>query len=130
MNRRNLRGHFFKSLITSQHRNWTYLLDKMYITLLPHSRYQYEEYLLTKQDFKKWAELQAFSKNSIEYIDRHTIDFVAKHDPGALRPLYHDAITYLINNRNRDSYKRAVRYLKSLQKLYKREKKRPSGSFI
>ena len=101
------------------------LLDKMYITLLPHSRYQYEEYLLTTQDFKKWAELQAFSKNSIEYIDRHTIDFVAKHDPEALRPLYHDAITYLINNRNRDSYRRAVRFLKRLQKLYKREKKQP-----
>ncbi|MBS4204751.1 hypothetical protein [Lederbergia citrea] len=101
------------------------LLEKAYIKLLPHSRFQYNEYLLTKQDYRKWAELQAYTENSLEYIDRHTIDMVAKQDPGALQPLYHDTITVLINNRTRDSYKRAVRYLKRLQKLYKKEKKMP-----
>ncbi|MBS4218936.1 hypothetical protein KHA96_11480 [Bacillus sp. FJAT-49711] len=99
------------------------LLERVYMKLLPYSRFQYNEYLLGKQDYKKWAELQVYSKNSIDIIDRHTIDIVSKHDPAALKPLYHETITSLINNRGRDSYKRAVRYLKRLQKLYKKEKK-------
>ena len=101
------------------------MLEKMYITLLPHSRYHYSEYLLEKQEFRKWTELQAYSGSSLDYVDRHTIDLVARHDPGALFPLYHEAISDLIHNRNRDSYKRAVRLLKRLQKLYKKEKKLP-----
>ncbi|MFK4998759.1 hypothetical protein ACI2OX_19950 [Bacillus sp. N9] len=106
------------------------LLEKAYINLLPHSRYQYIAYLLDKQDYRKWAELQLYTENTLEYIDSHTISIVAKHDPSALRPLYHETITALINNRNRDSYKRAVRYLKRLQKLYKRKKCFPIGSDI
>ncbi|MBW8350304.1 hypothetical protein K0H71_12730 [Bacillus sp. IITD106] len=99
------------------------LLEKVYMKLLPYSRFQYNEYLLAKQDFKKWAELQVYSKNGIDFIDRHTIEMVAKTDPSALKPLYHESITTLINNRGRDSYKRAVRYLKRLKRLYKKEKK-------
>ncbi|MBS4200670.1 hypothetical protein KHA93_13610 [Bacillus sp. FJAT-49732] len=99
------------------------LLEKVYMKLLPYSRFQYNEYLLAKKDYKKWAELQVYTKNSLDYIDKHTIDIVAKNEPAALKPLYHETITTLINNRGRDSYKRAVRYLKRLQKLYKKEKK-------
>ncbi|MEK3888483.1 SWIM zinc finger family protein [Bacillus sp. FSL K6-3431] len=101
------------------------LLEKIYIQLLPHSRFQYIAYLLDKQEFRKWVELQVFTDNNLEYIDRHTVDIVAKHDPGALRPLYHETITGLLKHRSRDSYKKAVRYLKRLQKLYKKEKKMP-----
>ncbi|MCJ8007950.1 SWIM zinc finger domain-containing protein [Lederbergia wuyishanensis] len=99
------------------------LLEKVYLKLLPYSRFQYNEYLLEKKDYKKWAELQVYTKNSLDYIDKRTIDTIAKNDPAALKPLYHETITDLINNRSRDSYKRAVRYLKRLQKLYQKEKK-------
>lgn len=100
-----------------------HLLEKIYVQLLPHSRFQYIAYLLDKKDFRKWTELQLYSDNSLEYIDRHTIDTIAKQDPGALRPLYHETIAGLLNHRSRDSYKKAVRYLKRLHKLYKKEKK-------
>ncbi|CAM4164337.1 hypothetical protein [Lederbergia lenta] len=99
------------------------LLEKIYIQLLPHSRFQYITYLLDKRDYRKWAELQVYTDNNLEYIDRHTVDLIAKHDPGALRPLYHETIAGLLKHRSRDSYKKAVRYLKRLQKLYKKEKK-------
>ncbi|MBO1004758.1 SWIM zinc finger family protein [Pseudogracilibacillus auburnensis] len=101
------------------------LLEKVYIKLLPHSRFRYNEYLLAKKDFRKWAELQVHTNNHLEYIDRHTIDAITKEDPAALGPLYHQTITLLINQRSRDSYKRAVRYLKRLKKLYNRQKKMP-----
>lgn len=101
------------------------LLEKIYRQLLPHSRYHYHNYLLQKQDYRKWVELQVYVDNSLEYMDRYTIDLITKEDPAALEPLYHDTIMKLINQRTRDSYKKAVRYLKRLQKLYKKTKKMP-----
>jgi uncharacterized Zn finger protein len=47
---------------------------------------------------------------------------ISKNNPSLLMPLYHDAVEFSISNRNRDSYKKAVKYLKKLRTIYKKEK--------
>lgn len=47
---------------------------------------------------------------------------IEKEAPEAALPLYHLAATEAIEERNRKSYRRAVRYLKKLRTLYKRLK--------
>ncbi len=46
-----------------------------------------------------------------------------KEAPEAALPLYHLATVQAIEERNRKSYRRAVRYLKKLRMLYKRLKR-------
>lgn len=99
------------------------MLEKTYIQLLPYSRHRYHDYLLAKKDYRRWAEMQMYSNLHLEYIDRHTIELISKEDPAALSPLYHQTIAFLISQKSRDTYKRAVRYLKRLKKLYEKQKK-------
>lgn len=99
------------------------LLEKIYMKLLPHSRFQYSDYLLTRSEYRKWTELQSYLGNSAEWMDRSIISLVSKEEPSALLPLYHYAVDDLIKNRNRESYKKAVRLLKKLRTIYKKEKK-------
>ncbi|MGE8207074.1 SWIM zinc finger family protein [Heyndrickxia sp. NPDC080065] len=98
------------------------LLEKIYIQTLPHTYYQYSDYLFAKEKYKEWVELQHFKGVELESIDRSKLESVAKRDPHLLMPLYHEAIDFLIASRNRDSYKKAVKYLKKLRTLYKKEK--------
>src|SRR5690606_33435607 len=60
--------------------------------------------------------------DTIDFIDRSTLEMVAKQDPVAIKPLYHAAVMEQIDLRNRDSYKKAVRYLKKLRTVYRKEK--------
>ncbi|MCJ7840603.1 SWIM zinc finger domain-containing protein [Lederbergia sp. NSJ-179] len=105
------------------------LIERLYITLLPYSRFRYSEYLLNKQDYRKWAALQVYMEDTIDFIDRATLNIVAKQDPAAIKPLYHAAVIDQIDLRNRDSYKKAVRYLKKLRTIYRKEKKLDQWEF-
>ncbi|GIN57225.1 SWIM zinc finger family protein [Lederbergia ruris] len=98
------------------------LIERLYTTLLPYSRFRYNEYLLNKQDYRKWVALQVYMGDTIDFIDRSTLEMVAKQDPVAIKPLYHAAVMEQIDLRNRDSYKKAVRYLKKLRTVYRKEK--------
>lgn len=100
----------------------TSLIERVYRMLLPMSRYQYATFLLDKKKYRTWAELQATTLLfNLEYMETSTIELVEKHEPRTLFPLYHHTISDLINSRNRPSYQRAVKYLKKLRLLYKKE---------
>ncbi|QQZ09188.1 SWIM zinc finger family protein [Heyndrickxia vini] len=98
------------------------LLEKIYIQTLPHTYYQYSDYLFTKGKFKEWVELQQYKGIELEFIDRARLETIGKGQPHLLMPIYHEAIENMIAERNRDSYKKAVRYLKKLRILYKKQK--------
>lgn len=98
------------------------LLEKIYIQTLPHTYYQYSDYLFTKEKYKEWVELQHYNGTLLEFIDRSHLDTIAKQNPQLLMPLYHEAIDATIADRSRDSYKKAVKYLKKLRALYKKQK--------
>lgn len=98
------------------------LLEKIYIQALPHTYYQFSDHLFRQEKYKEWVELQQYKGIELEFIDRGKLDMISKNNPSLLMPLYHDAVEFSISNRNRDSYKKAVKYLKKLRTIYKKEK--------
>ncbi|MOA27212.1 hypothetical protein D3C78_1480700 [compost metagenome] len=54
-----------------------------------------------------------------------TLREIAKLAPRALMPLYHQSVDALIQSRNRQGYKMAVKQLKKLERLYKSDKDLP-----
>ncbi|MBS4175450.1 SWIM zinc finger family protein [Bacillus sp. FJAT-49736] len=99
------------------------LLERIYIEFLPFSYTQYNEYLIVKQKFRTWVELQHLTGRDIELVDKYKLETVAKTEPQLVMPLYHAAVEHLLESRTRDAYKRSVRYLKKLRALYKKQKK-------
>ncbi|MGG0729916.1 SWIM zinc finger family protein [Bacillus paramycoides] len=91
--------------------------------LLPYSFTNYEQYVLAKKQYRAWAELHLlYGFEAIELLKEPLKD-IEKEAPEVALPLYHLAATEAIEERNRKSYKRAVRYLKKLRMLYKRLKR-------
>ncbi|KUP05111.1 hypothetical protein Q73_13595 [Bacillus coahuilensis m2-6] len=99
------------------------LLKNLYQYLLPYSYYNLSRLLFTEEDYHEWVELQqhlGYELGELEYLG---LKELSKERPDLALPLYHHGIEKLIQNKNRDSYKQAVRYLKKLRTLYKKLKK-------
>ncbi|MFJ8355584.1 SWIM zinc finger domain-containing protein [Bacillus paramycoides] len=98
-------------------------LEMILQELLPYSFANYEQYVLAKKQYRTWAELHLlYGFEAIELLKEPLKD-IEKEAPEAALPLYHLAATEAIEERNRKSYRRAVRYLKKLRMLYKRLKR-------
>lgn len=91
--------------------------------LMPYSYIEYSDYLADKEDYKKWLELQMFLQYEIEVLEKQVLKKIEERDRSLLLPLYHQAAVREIGQKNRQSYKRAVRYLKKLRTHYKKLKK-------
>ncbi|MFD3446585.1 hypothetical protein ACFDTO_18475 [Microbacteriaceae bacterium 4G12] len=91
--------------------------------LLPYSLAEYDNYLLDKQQYHTWTELQLFV--GFQTLDKlkDELKEIEKVDRAALLPLYHHAIIETIGMKNRPSYRLAVRYLKKLRTHYKKLKR-------
>ncbi|WP_253718590.1 SWIM zinc finger family protein [Weizmannia acidilactici] len=98
------------------------LLEKLYRTFLPSSSAKYGDHLFSKERYHKWVELQLLIGNQIEDIEKEKLNLIAKQEPEALLPLYHRAVNACIAEKNRSSYKKAVRYLKKLRAVYRKKK--------
>lgn len=86
-------------------------------SLLPYSFYPFCHHLLRQKEFRKWAEMHiALDRNP--FRDNNSIAHLEKYGQEALIPLYHFFIELEIEEKNRDSYKSAVSYLKHLKQLY------------
>ncbi|WP_102344832.1 hypothetical protein [Bacillus sp. Marseille-P3661] len=86
---------------------------------LPYSYHKFSEYLLEKQEFRKWTELQLFLGISFENIDTELVKRIEKEDRACILPLLHNAIEDLINAKNRDAYRQAAKYLRKLRTHYR-----------
>ncbi|WP_243291934.1 SWIM zinc finger family protein [Bacillus sp. FJAT-47783] len=91
--------------------------------MLPYSYAVYHLMLVKKQDFKGWLELQDLLKFHVEEMSTSILKEVEKQSPESLLPLLHRAVAALIAEKKRDSYKRAVKQLKKLKRVYKKLKK-------
>lgn len=92
------------------------------VSMLPHSRSHYEQKLITMGAWKRWMDYH-LSKGS-DALDFRVTELapLEKNAPDVLLPFYHQAVERYILNKNRDSYKAAVKLLKRLAKLYKKMK--------
>ncbi|MBP1994847.1 SWIM zinc finger family protein [Paenibacillus eucommiae] len=88
-------------------------------SLLPRSYYYYTAYLLQTQRYKLWVDLQLANRISPLSLYALELRAIEECDPSLLLPLYHQAVERTVLEKNRTSYKTAVRLLKKLHSYYK-----------
>ncbi|KIL39703.1 hypothetical protein SD70_18265 [Gordoniibacillus kamchatkensis] len=89
-------------------------------SLLPRSYYYYTAYLLQTQRYRQWVDLQLSNRISPLNLYAAELKAVEQHDPALLLPLYTQAVERAVLEKNRTSYKTAIKLLKKLQAYYKR----------
>ncbi|WP_100332450.1 SWIM zinc finger family protein [Bacillus xiapuensis] len=119
---------FVNWLLTHLDTNWLtakepQLYKSLLERMLPYSYGELSMHLMETKQFQEWAELQSWIGYDLLELDRAGLKTAAKLAPKEVLPLYHHGVNQLINQRNRDSYKKAVRYLKRLRTLYKKLKR-------
>lgn len=88
-------------------------------SLLPRSYYYYTAYLLQTKRYRQWIDLQLANRISPLSLYALELKAIEEVDPELLLPLYHQAAERAILEKNRTSYKTAVRMLKKLNTYYK-----------
>ncbi|MFP4975001.1 SWIM zinc finger domain-containing protein [Paenibacillus sp. CN-4] len=91
--------------------------------LLPHSREVYAELLLSSGKWREWMDFQLSSGAEPAHFRVADLEPLEKNAPETLLPFYHQAVERLVAEKNRSSYKAAVRLLKRLAKLYHKMKR-------
>ncbi|WP_199426868.1 hypothetical protein [Thermaerobacillus caldiproteolyticus] len=100
---------------TGDDENYEILLQ----VLLPYSAFDYSYFLLTSKQYKKWVDLHLLADIDVNDIHRSFLKVVETHDRSLLLPLYHHAVHKMIQLKNRESYKMAVKHLKKLRTYYR-----------
>ncbi|UNK18860.1 hypothetical protein MNQ98_02085 [Paenibacillus sp. N3/727] len=96
---------------------WDTLVD-----MLPYSKDIYQETLLAHGKWQQWMDFQlSIGKEPLEFRVS-VLQPIEKHAPELLLPFFHQAVERYILQKNRASYKAAVKLLKRLSKLYKKMK--------
>ncbi|RAV12484.1 SWIM zinc finger family protein [Paenibacillus contaminans] len=93
---------------------------RIMLSLLPRSYPFYAGYLMQSGRIKQWVDLQLSLNvlpNRLNAIDLKTVEH---EDPALLLPLFHQAVERSILEKNRTSYKTAVKLLRKLQTIYKK----------
>lgn len=92
------------------------------VRMLPGSRAIYEETLHTYGKWQQWMDYQLnIGKDPLEFRVS-VLQPIEKQAPEVLLPFYHQAVERYVLEKNRSSYKAAVKLLKRLAKLYKKMK--------
>lgn len=99
------------------------LLFETLSKMLPFSRTYYQETLLTYGKWEQWIDYQlAIGGEPLEFRAT-TLAPIEKNAPEALLPFYHQAVERYVQQKNRGSYKLAVKLLKRLFRMYKKMKR-------
>ncbi|NWQ41047.1 SWIM zinc finger family protein [Bacillus sp. EB106-08-02-XG196] len=99
------------------------LYEKMMLATLPYSYTEYEYMLFERKQYDKWGDLQAFMGWNFYDLPRERVKVIEKEKPEVLLGMLHQSALNEINQKNRSSYKAAVRHLKKLRTLYKKTKR-------
>lgn len=96
---------------------------KLVKSWLPDSFYFYADYLLAAGMFREWVELNIiYHAHGRQSINTSALRHLESSEPALLIPLYHQWAARLIEDKNRSSYREAVRLLKKLRSLYNSQK--------
>lgn len=99
--------------------------------MLPLSGGIYEDKLLDHGKWRDWMDYQLSSGKVPSDFRVSDLQPVEKHAPELLLPFYHQAAERFVLEKNRHSYKAAVKLLKRLAKLYKKMKREERwGEFL
>jgi hypothetical protein len=97
-------------------------LRELLLAMLPFSYYSYSEFLLSSKSHREWVELQKYMGYSVGEMENMGLSQVYKESPELALPVYYNGVIDMIEQKNRDSYKYAVRYMKKIRTIYKKLK--------
>jgi hypothetical protein len=95
------------------------------VGMLPFAGGMYEEALLTHGKWRQWIDYQLSIRSEPLSFRVSVLQPIEKNAPELLLPFYHQAVERYVLEKNRASYKAAVKLLKRLFKLYKKMKQEP-----
>jgi hypothetical protein len=101
----------------------TDLFERALTQTLPYSFADYEYLLFERGQFERWGELQAYVGLNYYDLPKERLKMVEKEKPEVLLGMLHQLAQREIEQKNRQSYKLAVRHLKKLRTLYKKMKR-------
>ncbi|SFU45802.1 SWIM zinc finger [Alicyclobacillus macrosporangiidus] len=84
---------------------------------------EYRLYLLQRDRYEEWADVVMMALWNVPFLAKDEVDLVARRKPEALIPVYHHLVQRLVDQRQRDAYREAVRVLVRLRKLYHKVKR-------
>lgn len=90
---------------------------------LPYSYAEYEYFLFERRMYERWGELQALVGMEYQDLPRDRVKVIEKEQPEVLLGMLHQSAQREIDQKNRASYRMAVRHLKKLRTLYKKLKR-------
>jgi hypothetical protein len=96
--------------------------EQTLVYLLPASAIDYARYLMGRGKYQQWVDLHLFYETSLMDLNAGDLKEIEAHNRRLLLPLYHQVAERYILEKNRDSYKRAVKLLKKLKTHYKKLK--------
>ncbi|MBM7652597.1 SWIM zinc finger family protein [Neobacillus cucumis] len=99
------------------------LYERGLLTMLPYSFGEYEYLLFERGQYDRWGELQAFVGLDFYDLPKDRLKIIEKERPEVLLGMLHQTAQREIDQKNRSSYKMAVRHLKKLRTLYKKLKR-------
>nr|WP_263324245.1 SWIM zinc finger family protein [Neobacillus sp. Marseille-Q6967] len=104
--------------------------ERALLSTLPYSYYSYENMLFERGLYDKWGELQAFMGWKYYDLPKDKLKVIEKENPEVLLGMLHQTALQEINQKNRGSYKLAVRHLKKLRTLYKKLKRQDDWQYF
>lgn len=99
------------------------LYERALLSMLPYSFGDYEYLLFERGQYERWGELQAFVGLDFYDLPKERLKVVEKERPEVLLSMLHQTAQREIDQKNRSSYRLAVRHLKKLRTLYKKMKR-------
>ncbi|MEH7307905.1 SWIM zinc finger family protein [Neobacillus drentensis] len=99
------------------------LYERALLVMLPYSFGDYEFVLFERKQYDRWGELQAFVGLDYYELPKDRLKQIEKERPEVLLGMLHQTAQKEIDQKNRASYRMAVRHLKKLRTLYKKLKR-------
>ncbi len=99
------------------------LYERALVATLPYSFPDYEYMLFERGQYDRWGELQALVGLDFYDLPKDRVKVIEKERPEVLLGMLHQTAQREINQKNRASYRMAVKHLKKLRTLYKKLKR-------
>ncbi|PZX05908.1 hypothetical protein C7437_102375 [Psychrobacillus insolitus] len=95
-------------------------LENLYKSFGTYGIQSYSSLLLKEKRYRDWMALHQSANSSLEYAEACGLAVVKEDAPEVLLPLYHHYAMRFINEKNRYSYKQAVRIWKKMKAIAKK----------
>lgn len=97
------------------------LYEQLLIAMCPFATRELSYFYFERKEYGKLIEFVQLS--NFGYLSSDILRTIQKEEPQYLLPYYHRKVQMAIDQKNRQSYKEAVRHLKKLRTIYKKLKK-------